>query len=80
MAKKPAYTGRQLILQSLEPLRRAHLEGKIEGLEAAARLIQSKPDNSGRSLALLLEQSVVDTRMTIINEARASSDKKDERE
>jgi hypothetical protein len=76
-SKKEAYTGRQLILQSLEPLRRAHLEGKIEGLERAEELIRTKPDHSGRSLALMLEQAVIDTRMTIINEARASSDKKD---
>lgn len=70
--KGPNYTGRQLILQSLDPLRRAHLEGKIEGLERAAELIRTKPDHSGRSLALMLEQAVIETRMTIINEAKAS--------
>lgn len=69
--KRPAYTGRQLILQSLDPLRRAHLEGKIEGLERAAELIRSKPDHSGRTLATMLEQAVIDTRMVIIDEARA---------
>lgn len=66
---RTAYTGRQLILQSLEPLRRAHLEGKIEGLEKAIRLIQDKPDHSGRLLASVLQESVREARLVIIAEA-----------
>lgn len=75
----PAYTGRQLILHSLDPLRRAHLEGKIEGLETAMRLVRSKPDYSGNLLASMLQDSVTATRMMIIDEAQKAH-KKDGRE
>lgn len=73
--KQPAYTGRQLILQSLEPLRRAHLEGKIEGLEKAERLIRDKPDHSGNLLANMLRDAITATRMAIIEEAKSAHDK-----
>jgi hypothetical protein len=76
MAKREQYTGRQLILQALDPLRRSHLEGKIEGLEAAARLIESKPDHSGRTLANLISGHITHTRMQIIAEAEGSEDKR----
>jgi hypothetical protein len=73
--KQPAYTGRQLILQSLEPLRRAHLEGKIEGLEKAMRLVREKPDYSGNLLANVIQDAISATRMTIIEEAQRAHGK-----
>jgi hypothetical protein len=73
--KSPAYTGRQLILQSLDPLRRAHLEGKIEGLEKAMRLVREKPDHSGNLLASMIQDAVSATRMTIIQEAQKADTK-----
>lgn len=71
-SKKPEYTGRSLILQALNPLRRAHLEGKIEGLEKAMRLVREKPDYSGNLLATVIQDAITATRMVIIEEARAS--------
>lgn len=72
---KPAYTGRQLILGALEPLRRARLEGKIEGLEKAMRLIREKPDYSGNLLATVIQDAITATRMTIIEESKAADSK-----
>ena len=63
---------REIVLLCLEPLRRAHLEGKIEGLEKAKRLVEARPDYSGNLLRDPLDKEIAATRMTIIREAEAS--------
>jgi len=72
MAKNHGKVVREIVLTCLEPLRRAHLEGKIEGLEAAIRMVKARPDYSGNLLSGPLEETIEQVRRTIIKEAEAS--------
>ncbi len=74
MAKRKlgSYTGRDLILQALDPLRRAHLEGKLEGLELAGRTAAANPDYSGRLLSSKLEERHAEVLVRLMQEAKAS--------
>jgi hypothetical protein len=72
--KRPAgsYTGRDLILHALNPLRRAHLEGKLEGLIEAGRIAAANPDYSGRLLSSKLQEKHAEILERLMQEAKAS--------
>lgn len=76
--KRPGgYTGRNLILHALDPLRRAHLEGKLEGLELAGRTAAANPDYSGRLLSSKLQEKHAEVLERLMQEAKASGGSKE---
>lgn len=74
--KKPiqprSYTGRDILLQALDPLRRAHLEGKLEGLLEAGRVAAANPDYSGRLLSKAIQEAYEATFAKVEIEAKAA--------
>ncbi len=70
--KKQAYTGRELLLHALDPLRRAHLEGKLEGLIEAGRIAAANPDYSGRLLSSKLQEKHSETLDRLMQEAKTA--------